>query len=161
MELYIARHAWAGHYGDVSPSNDSQRPLEPGGAERYTQVVQALAERGFAPTAIATSPYVRCRQTAELISLHTPHHPPVEELDALAPGSDFASLCRWSQERDSTSICWVGHMPDVAQLTSLVIGKLANVRFAKGTIAAMRLFAPVGANSGDLHWLVTAKILGV
>ena len=162
MFIYIARHAWAHHFGDPRWPDDSQRELEFDGAERYMQVVETMAERGFAPEAIATSPYARCRQTADLISQHTLHHPEVTELDALAPGSDLEQLAEWSQRSDGEQICWVGHAPDVGRLTAALIGSpRANVRFAKGAIAAIRYYSDIGPGCGELYWHVTAKSLGL
>jgi len=68
MFIYICRHAWAGERGDPKWPDDSLRELTPEGIDRYTHVVKTLATRGFAPAQIATSPYVRCRQTAEIIA---------------------------------------------------------------------------------------------
>ena len=61
MFIYICRHAWAGERGDPQWPDDSLRELTPDGIERYTNVVKALATRGFAPTQIATSPIVTNR----------------------------------------------------------------------------------------------------
>ena len=69
MFLFIARHAWAGHLGDPGWPEDSLRELTTEGVERFTSVVQTLADRGFTPQRIATSPYARCRQTAQILSL--------------------------------------------------------------------------------------------
>ena len=162
MFIYIARHAWAHEFGDPRWPDDSQRELEVDGAERYMRVVEAMAERGFAPEAIATSPYVRCRQTADLIAQYTSAQPPVTELAALEPGSDFEALVAWSQEANCQQICWVGHAPDVGNLTAAIVGDhRADIRFAKGAIAAVKTFEPLGHSCGELYWLVTAKSLGV
>lgn len=162
MFIYIARHAWAHEFDDPRWPDDSQRELEFDGAERYIQVVETLAERGFEPELIATSPYVRCRQTADLISRHTVHHPEVVEVEALQPGSDFEAVASWSQQKSAKSICWVGHAPDVGIMTGTLIGDpRANVRFAKGAIAAVRYYSDIGPRCGELYWHVTAKSLGL
>lgn len=162
MFIYIARHAWAHEFGDPRWPDDSQRELEFDGAERYIQVVETLAERGFEPQVVVTSPYVRCRQTADLISRHTVHKPEVVELEALEPGSDFGEICQWSRDCGCESICWVGHAPDVGLLTGALIGSMrANVRFAKGSIAAVRYHTEIGQGCGELYWHVTAKTLGL
>jgi len=162
MFIYIARHAWAHEFDHPRWPDDSQRELESDGAERYMQVIETLAERGFEPDAIATSPYVRCRQTADLISQHTVHQPAVTELAALEPGSDFSALIEWSRETDCNSICWVGHAPDVGNLTAALIGDpRANIRFAKGAIAAIRYYSDIGPACGELYWHATAKSLGL
>jgi phosphohistidine phosphatase len=162
MFIYIARHAWAYHYGDPRWPDDSQRELDPEGAERFMQVVETLAERGFAPTAVATSPYARCRQTAEIITKYTPTKPELVELDALAPGSDLDAMLQWSRNADCEQVCWVGHAPDVSILIAGLIGHGdANVRFAKGAIAAIRFDGEIEHGAGELYWLATAKSLGL
>src|SRR5262245_7552128 len=138
MFLYIARHAWAGERGDPRWPDDSKRELTPEGIERYAKVVKALADRGFEPVRIATSPYTRCRQTADIISKHVSGKPTIEELPALEPGSDIDALVAWSAAQDGTDVCWVGHSPDVEDLTGeLLSDGGAHVRFAKGAIAAV------------------------
>ncbi len=160
--LFVARHAWAYEFGDPRWANDSQRELEPEGAERYRRVVETLAEREFAPEIIATSPYVRCRQTAEIIARHTTHQPEIVELSALEPGSDFAALCAWSRQTGCDRICWVGHAPDVGFLTAALVGDdCAAIRFAKGAIAAVRLDSKTDFSRGELYWHTTAKSLGL
>ena len=163
MFIYIVRHAWAYEHGDPRWPDDSQRPLEAEGAERFARVVQALAPRGFEPGVIATSPYVRCRQTADLMAVHAAKSPPVVEFDALKPGSDFEALAAWSnQQKTVESLAWVGHAPDVNWLAATLVGDgAAAIRFAKGAVAAIRVHGEVGAGCGELHWLATAKSLGV
>lgn len=163
MYLYIARHAWAGHFGDAGWADDSLRELEPAGARRYVAVVEALAERGFAPEIIATSPYVRCRQTADIIAAHTPADPELHELNPLRPGSDFDALAEWTRELgDDRSVCWVGHAPDVGRMTATLIGAPGGaIRFSKGGVAAVRLYDAAGPGAGELYWHATAKLLGL
>jgi phosphohistidine phosphatase len=162
MFLFIARHAWAGERGDPRWPDDSLRELTLEGIERYTNVIRALAERGFEPQQIATSPYTRCRQTADLIAKHISGKPTIVELPALEPGSDLDALIDWSNEQNGSDVCWVGHSPDVEELAAaLVSDGGANVRFAKGAVAAIEFDGTVDAGAGELRWLATAKLLGV
>ena len=163
MLIYIVRHAWAFQHGDPRWPDDSQRPLEEEGAERFAKVVKRLVERGFAPARIATSPYVRCRQTAEIVAEHVPGAPRLVELDALRPGSDLAALIEWSRDSDDAGdVCWVGHAPDVSHLAAALLGDgNAALRFAKGATAAIRFDDQIEAGGGELQWLATAKLLGV
>jgi phosphohistidine phosphatase len=162
MNLYIARHAWAGEYGDPRWPDDSLRPLTPEGFERYTRVIQALAERGFEPELIATSPLVRCRQTSDIISAHTPRSPEIIELDELAPGAQLLPLLEFTQDQGVESICWCGHAPDVSELVALLLGMSAGaVRFPKGAITALRFDGPLEIGGAELAWHVSAKVLGV
>ena len=164
MFLYIARHAWAGEHGDPRWPDDSLRELTSDGLERYTKVVKALASRGFNPERIATSPYVRCRQTAEIIASHSASHPTIDELPALEPASDLESVLEWSNEhaKEVESLCWVGHSPDVGWLAAALIGDGdAQIRFAKGAIAAIHFESEIRTGAGELYWLATAKLLGL
>ncbi len=163
MELYIIRHAWAGHYGDPEWPDDFDRPLTEEGKERFAEVVARLVERGFAPEIIATSPLVRCRQTAELVAAGVPGDPPVVERGELEPGSDFDAMLAWTAEQAETydRIAWVGHAPDVSHLAcGLIAEARAWIRFAKGATAAIRFDDTPRPGEGKLCWLATAKLLG-
>ena len=163
MHIYIARHAWAGERGDPRWPDDSLRELTPEGIERYSEVVKRLAECGFAPERIVTSPYTRCRQTADIIAKYVSGKPKIDELEALEPGSDLDALLEWTNEQGGKDVCWCGHSPDVEVLAATLIGDgAARVRFAKGAVAAIG-FDGDGANAGggELYWLATAKLLGL
>jgi phosphohistidine phosphatase SixA len=163
MFLFIARHAWAGEHGDPRWPDDSLRELTPEGMARYTKVVKALADRGFNPGRIATSPYTRCRQTADIIAHYVASDPTIDELKALEPGSELEPLLEWSlgHAQNNESLCWVGHSPDVEWLTSALVGDgAARIRFAKGAIAAISLEGEIDSGAGELCWLATAKSLG-
>ena len=162
MFVYIARHAWAGERGDPRWPDDSLRPLTDDCIERYTKVVQALADRGFEPARIVTSPYTRCRQTAEIIAAHVASRPTIEELAALEPGSDLNDLIEWSNDQEAEQICWVGHSPDVEWLAAALVGNSASrIRFAKGAIAAINFEDAAAVGLGELYWLASAKVLGL
>lgn len=162
MFIYVVRHAWAGHHGDPGWPDDSLRELSPEGAERFMHVVQALADRGFAPRRIATSPYARCRQTADVVAKYVRGKPAVDELEALEPGSDLELLIEWTRAQRGKDVCWVGHNPDVENLASSLVGDgRAAIRFAKGAVAAVRFDEEIDVGAGELNWLATAKSLGV
>jgi len=162
MMLYVVRHAWAGSYGDPQWPDDSQRPLTDRGHARFAELVETLVSRGFAPEIVATSPLVRCRQTAEHIVQAVRPRPELVELEALMPGSDLEALAAWLAERAGKyeRIAWVGHAPDVGRLTAAMIGQSGWIRFAKGAVAAIRFYDAPKIGGGELRWLVTAKMLG-
>jgi phosphohistidine phosphatase len=162
MKLFIVRHAWAGEAGDPQYPDDSLRPLTSEGRTRFREVVRALAKRGMAPNIIATSPLVRCRQTAEIIVEVLGGGIPLVELPALAPESDLKSLVAWTQRQQAEAVAWVGHAPDVGLLAAEMIGDCsADIRFAKGTIACIDLPGGCARAAGQLVWLATAKSLGL
>jgi len=163
MDLYMIRHAWAGQYGDPQWPDDGQRPLTDEGKARFAQMIRKLAERGFAPQLIATSPLLRCRQTAEIVAQCLSGSPPLVELEELAPGSNLEGLLRWTakQAAKHDRVAWVGHAPDVGRLTAALIGQPDGwIRFGKGSVAAIRFDESPEAGQGELRWLVTANVLG-
>jgi phosphohistidine phosphatase len=163
MDLYIVRHAWAGHFGDPQWPDDGLRPLSEEGVARFEGVVKKLAGRGFAPEIIATSPLVRCRQTAEVVAAGMPSSPQVVELEELQPGSDLGGLLSWTEEQaaEHKQIAWVGHAPDVGRMTAALVGQPEGwIRFSKGAVAAVRFYAKPEVGQGELRWLITAKLLG-
>jgi phosphohistidine phosphatase len=162
MIVYIVRHALAGDRDPDRWPNDNLRPLTNEGRKRFQSFSKRLAKRGIAPGIIATSPLVRCRQTADILASRIPGHPPVVELDALAPSSQLAPLLRWNTEQASAhdEVAWVGHAPDVEELTAALIGDTqARIRFSKGAVAAID-YQSDEAGFGRLLWLATAKLLG-
>jgi len=64
------------------------------------------------PELIATSPLVRCVETARLLAAEA-DKVEVVELDELRPGGDVAALLQWTagQARKRERIAWVGHAP--------------------------------------------------
>jgi phosphohistidine phosphatase len=157
--LYIVRHAWAEGRDSERFPDDDLRPLTDEGRKRFRRMVRTLLKQGFDPTLLLTSPLVRCRQTAEIIAEAAPRGPAVIERAELAPGGDPAGLLQFTVAQPS-GVAWVGHAPDVEELTELLIGGRARVRFAKGAICAIEFPEVLAPGQGVLAWLVTAKVVG-
>ncbi len=162
-DVYVIRHAWAENRELLRWPTDHQRPLTGDGRRRFAAVVKRLAERGFAPELIATSPLVRCWQTAEIVAETVGNGAPIVALEALAPGSDLQALLAWTAREagEYDQVAWVGHAPDVGWLASRLIGAAGGgLRFAKGAVAAVRFADRPAAGQGQLRWLVTAQMAG-
>jgi len=158
--LYIIRHALAGQHGDPNFPDDSQRPLTNEGRKQFKRLMKKLVKRGLAPTHVATSPYVRCRQTAELICDRLDVEPTLVDLPALEPGSKLDDVISWTREQKATELAWVGHAPDVDEMAAALIGgPRAQITFAKGAVAAIEFAGDVKLGEGQLIWLVTPKLI--
>ncbi len=156
--LYIVRHATA--EDSSADGDDRSRRLTPRGRKRFTRMVRRLANAGLEIDLIATSPLVRCHQTAVILADELPGAPTVVTLGALAPSSDWHSLVEWTVQQDAARVAWVGHSPCVGRLLAEAVGDgSAAVRFAKGTIASVLLGDGLG-QPGELEWLVNPDILG-
>lgn len=160
MIVYVVRHAWAEDRDEATWPNDDLRPLTAKGQKRFRRVVKRLAKRGFDPRHLATSPLVRCRQTADLIAEHAPHGPAPEELDDLRPGGRLDGLLAWTTQCGEGDVAWVGHAPDVEEIAAALIGgQQAAIHFAKGAVAAVEFTGRLAAGEGQLLWLATAELL--
>jgi phosphohistidine phosphatase len=162
LNLYIVRHAWAEQRDEDLWPDDSLRPLTKKGQKRFEKFLKQLAEAEFAPQLVATSPYVRCRQTAELLAEHVSGKPRIVTLEALTPGSDLAALIHWTTKQTADEIAWVGHAPCVGMLAGGLIGSQeAAINFAKGSVACIEFLESIAPGAGELKWLATADLLGV
>ena len=162
MDLYIIRHAWAAERDGAQWPDDDLRPLSEDGKKRFAEMIEKLLGHSMSPQVVATSPLVRCKQTAEILAAAAPDEPTVVELDELRPGSDLEGLLQWTagQARRHEQIAWVGHAPDVGRLAAALIGQPeSQIRFAKGAVVAIRFDGSPTVGSGELQWLVTAKLL--
>ena len=112
---------------------------------------------------IATSPLVRCVETAELLAAGVPDKAEVVELDELRPGGDVDGLLRWTarQARKHQADRLGGPCPRREPA-----GRRADRRggrpdpFCEGGRRRHRFRRPPALGGGELRWLVTAKVLG-
>jgi phosphohistidine phosphatase len=163
MDLYIVRHAWAAERDSQQWPDDDLRPLTKEGKKRFAEVVATLVKRDVKPAVIATSPLVRCQETARILA-DAVGEVEIVPLDELRPGSRLSGLLAWTNHhaRVAEKIAWVGHAPDVDRLAAALIGDgSALMRFAKGAVALIRFDGPISAGDGELQWLMTAKMLGL
>lgn len=156
--LTIVRHAWA---EDPGPGvDDYHRRLTKPGRKRFARFVRRLQDAGLGFDLVATSPLVRCRETAALLVGELGITREIAVVDALAPGSDWQALVEWTIQQDAARVAWVGHAPCVGRLAALTIGDgTAAIRMAKGAVASIRLDDGIG-QPGELEWLATAALLG-
>ena len=162
MEVFIVRHAWAGHFGDPEWPDDSLRPLDAEGRKRFGRMVAKLARGGLAPTLIATSPMARCLETAQVLAAKIDAAAEVVVHDELLSGGDLDALLAWTagQAKRHSQIAWVGHEPDVSNHAAALLGCRAEaMRFSKGAVCAIRFADAPERRRGPAAWLATAKIL--
>src|ERR1700687_2008872 len=86
MELLIVRHAIALERDDHRWRNDGARPLSPAGMRRARKAAAGLKEFSKAPEHLFTSPLVRAKQTAQILT-DVAGWPLAEEAAELSPGA--------------------------------------------------------------------------
>jgi phosphohistidine phosphatase len=157
--LYLVRHAIAAERGDQYP-DDSKRPLTSRGISRFRKAARGLVELGSDVDLILSSPFVRARQTADILSDQLRGHPPIAETMALAPGGSFKDLlAELGQHARMGGIALVGHEPDIGELAARLAGCTRRFEFRKGGACRIDVdqFPPSAA--GSLVWLATPKML--
>src|SRR6185503_19114772 len=90
-ELYLIRHGMAEERGDAWP-DDAKRPLSEEGMERLRKSARGLARLDVWIDVVFTSPLVRARQTADIVSAAFDPRPSIITIDSLAPEGTYASL---------------------------------------------------------------------
>lgn len=161
IELYLVRHAIAAERGPAYP-DDRLRPLTPAGIARFRETMGGLRQLDVTIDLVLSSPLVRARETAELVSAGLPGKPAIETLEALAPGGRAAlvieALAKYARRR-LRRLAIVGHQPDLGDLGSRLLGARGSLEFKKGGVAFLELDGATPAGPGTLHWMLPPKVL--
>jgi phosphohistidine phosphatase len=158
-EIYLIRHGVAEARGASWP-DDTKRPLTRDGISRMEKAARGLARLDIDVDVILSSPLVRARQTADVVSAELNGHPPIVNTDALAPGGDpgtvVAALEKHSRKK---RIALVGHEPGLGELAALLIGSRHAIEFRKGAVCRVDLDEIPPSGPGNLRWMVPSKFL--
>ena len=156
LQLQFLRHADAGD-PDGWAGDDALRPLSAKGELQAERLGTFLADIGFRPDAIVSSPKVRARRTAEIVGQAIGVGVRIDE--RLAIGFDAAAVdAILAAAGDPARPVLVGHDPDFSQ----VLGWLVNadgLTMKKGAFARVDVRGAVADGRGTLRWLVTPDLL--
>jgi phosphohistidine phosphatase len=159
VTIYLVRHAVAAERGPDYP-DDTRRPLTPKGIERFREGVAGLVAAGVEIDEILTSPYVRARQTAELLAEGFARRPKVTNMHALAvegsPVEVIDTLARYARRQ---RLALVGHAPAIGLLAARLTGHRRAFEFRKGAIACIEVDALPPTGPGILQWLLPLRLL--
>ena len=158
-ELYLIRHGIAEERGDAWP-DDNKRPLTEEGMARLRKQARALARLGVGFDVVLTSPLVRTRQTAEIISSELDARPHIVTADSLAPGGTLQGVnADLEKHAKKTRLALVGHEPGIGELAARLIGARHPIEFKKGAICRIDVESLPPSGPGALRWFLTPKIL--
>ena len=155
-ELYLIRHADAGD-PEAWTGSDDVRPLSGKGEKQAKRLGRFLAELGFRPDAVITSPKARARQTAEIIADSLGVEIAIDE--RLAGGVDVVAIeAILFDAGEPERPVLVGHDPDLSELTSWIAGA-GPIALKKGALVRIDTIRPISQASGTLRWLVPPDLL--
>jgi len=159
VELYLIRHGVAEERGAAWP-DDGKRPLSDDGMARLRKSARGLEELGVTFDVILTSPLLRTRQTAEIISGGLDAHPHVVQVQSLAPGGTYQTvMVDLEKHARRARIALVGHEPGIGELAARLIGTRHAIEFKKGAVCRIDVDALPPSAPGDLRWFLSPKIL--
>ena len=157
--IYLVRHAIAAERGDEYP-DDSKRPLTGQGMSRFRKAARGLVEIGVEVDLILTSPFVRARQTADILSEQLRGNPPVVETSALVPGAAHADLiAELANHAKRSALALVGHEPGIGTAAARLVGARGAFEFKKGGVCRIDLRCLPPEEPGRLIWFVPPKML--
>ena len=163
MDLYFLRHAPAVPHGSKRFDDDSLRPLTREGVAKMRQIAKGMRKLDLELGLILSSPYLRARQTAEIVAEELGLRGRLEFTDTLAvdgsPGQLVAELNKGRRGRKG--ILLVGHEPSLSGLVSTLLvgtGALA-MDFKKGGLCKVKVDALKYGPCASLEWLLTPRQL--
>jgi len=157
--LYLVRHAIAAERGDQYP-DDSKRPLTGEGMSRFRKAARGLVEMGVEVDLILTSPFVRARQTADILSEQLRGRPPVVETHTLVPGAAHADLvAELANHAKRSALAIVGHEPGIGTTAARLVGARGTFEFKKGAVCRVDVGGLPPAGPGRLVWFASPKML--
>lgn len=161
MELLIVRHAIAFERDDHRWRDDGARPLSPAGMRRARKAAAGLKEFSKAPERLLTSPLVRAKQTAQILT-DVAGWPPAEEAPELSPGAPALAVLTLLGKDRCKLVAVVGHQPGLgALLTACLLGedRALPIEFKKNAVACVSFEGRPRAGRGALEWLATPRML--
>ena len=159
MQLYLLRHGIAQGREEPGCPPDPDRDLTARGIRRTVSALEGLRVLGVEVAETWTSPYLRCRHTAELAAktLRTPA-PQVEEL--LAPGRSIERAFAAIASRPTPSVLICGHAPDLDRLAAYaLVGEDALITSMKKAACALITLEAPPQPGGVLRWLLEPAVL--
>ena len=156
VQLYLLRHADAGDpTGWKGP--DDARPLSPKGEDQSERLGRFLAEVGFEPDVIVSSPKVRAARTAEIVAKALGMDIRLD--DRLGRGLDLVAIEAILFDLDEpVRPVLVGHDPDFSDLAAGLTAS-PTLTMRKGALARIDVPRPLQDGAGVLRWLVPPDLL--
>ncbi|MFH1739401.1 MAG: phosphohistidine phosphatase SixA [bacterium] len=160
MELYLIRHADAEPIDSPGVRCDAERALTLEGKREFKKVASGLKKVAGVPNLILTSPFVRARQTAEILrDTFGLQSNALQQDDRLAAGASPQNILYLVNEMKRDRLVLVGHEPDFSRFISATTCGHAQggVAMKKGGVARIDF----NGRDTELIWLLPPKITKV
>jgi len=161
MELLVVRHAIAFERNAQRWPDDAERPLSPKGIARARKAAVGLRRITQSPTRVLTSPFLRTRQTAALLTRFA-RWPKAAPCAQLRPGTSPERLFAFLAGVETERIAVVGHQPDLSRLIAACLpgdAGSAAFEFRKMSVGLIDFPGAARAGHGELIWLLPPRVL--
>lgn len=159
MNLYLLRHGLAADLDTHGLAKDSERPLTSKGERKLLKIAEGMKALDLNFDVILSSPYLRARQTAEIISEAFHANKKIEFSDTLTPAGSPKKLVELLHGLTAVreDILLVGHEPHLSEFISLLVsGKPGfGVIMKKGGLCKLSVEAMRYGRCAALEWLLT------
>jgi phosphohistidine phosphatase len=161
MDLLIVRHAIAAERNPKRWPDDRERPLTPEGSLRARRAAAGLKRIADRPALLLTSPLVRARQSASILSECAGWPEPLE-CAALAPEASAEAVLKALQARPHERIAVVGHQPCLGQLIACCLPGEVHpqaIEIKKFGVALLSFNGIARPQGALLRWLLAPGVL--
>ena len=157
MELYIIRHGIA---EDSNPGGDSQRVLTDTGKKKVRKMAKFL-EKKVQFEMLITSPYVRARQTADIVAaIFGIKGDAFIKSETLLPDTPLDEVITEINSIGRERVGIVGHNPHLSELCGALLGSnCIGINLKKSAVARIDFPSLARKEEGTLKWLVTAGVI--
>jgi phosphohistidine phosphatase len=165
MNLFLLRHGIAVERGTPGCEQDADRPLTPKGERRLGRIADAMEAMGLTFDLILSSPYVRARQTAEIVVDELGLKKKLEFSETLTPDGDAKALIAALNKLDPRpeNVLLVGHEPYLSGLISMLASGDPDlpIDFKKGGLCKLEVESLRYGRCATLAWLLTPRQMGL
>ena len=167
MNLYLMRHAIAAEPDEHT--EDSQRPLTEKGHKKLSKIARNLEKLELKFDVILTSPYLRARQTANVVAdaLDIKHKHVVKSENLTPLGfadklvEEIKLLDEISTRKPVENLLLVGHEPFLSQLVGMLVAGDASlsIDMKKAGLCKLSIEQLTYGRCATLEWLLTSAQL--
>lgn len=161
ITLYILRHGIAVERGAAGFTQDSERPLTAEGKQKLRRIIKAMRDMELEFDLILTSPYLRARQTAEMVAGAFRLRNKLQLCPPLVAEAEAEEVVDYlkAMQPMPESVLLVGHEPQLSQLISLLISgtPTLSITFKKGGLCKLTVPMWKAGPCAILDWLLTPR----
>lgn len=160
MELYVLRHSDAAPHGTM---RDADRPLTDEGIKKLTRVAEAMRKMELSFDAILSSPYIRAKETADIVGKVMQCESLIRLTPHLVSGADPSDIVKEIKQDLShkNRILIVGHNPFLTILISVLVSgrEDTSIRLRKGGLCKLTAETIKFGKCGTLEWLMAPSLV--